>query len=450
MVHEDYYKLLDPAQKYTRAYCTADEIKMAETIRQFVNKELIPKRQDLEGGWHRDEKLALETQHALYHKLVDLGVTKSNLPEAYGGLGLSPVVRQMVNEELSRADIGLATMVGKIHWVVSFMLAAKRDDLLKEFAPRIVGDESYTACVAITEPTGGANLEDPAQEFRTVRTIAKEEGGDYVINGHKLWPGPSGPLERYQSQNLQGHLGYWTVCTTDPSKGREGVALIHIPPDTKGMEFSKPYEKMGFCWADDNVDIYFDNVRVPKRFRIDTEPGQGADIVQGYVIGLGRLAGAARLTGLSQAVLEIALSATEHREIVGIPQRERSLFAMYLAEMFRLIEMARQYYLSVTWQVMNPAIYGSHWSHEMIAKYSAARSFAGDCAKYCCNTCMEMMGSYGYAYEFNLEKYMRDYKIVQMWLGGAHRDRLDIAQGLYGPFKWGGFEEWEKKQKLTK
>ena len=59
------------------------------------------------------------------------------------------------------------------------------------------------------------------------------------------------------------------------------------------------------------------------------------------------------------------------------------------------------------------------------------------------------MGSYGYAYEFNLEKYMRDYKIVQMWLGGAQRDRLDIAQGLYGPFTWGGFDEWIKKQKLA-
>ena len=448
MVHEEYYKLLDPKFKYTQAFCTEEEVRMAETMRQFVNKEIMPRRHDLEGGWHRKEELAIETQHELYAKLVNLGVTKSNLPEAYGGLGLSPVVRQMVNEEISRGDIGLGTMVGKIHWIVSFMLAAGRDDLLKEFAPRIVGDKSYTACVAITEPAGGANLEDPAQEFRTIRTIAKEDGGDWVINGHKIWPGPSGPLERFQSSHMEGHLGYWTVCTTDPSLGPDGVALIHIPPDAKGMSFSKPYEKMGFCWSDENVDIFFDNVRVPKRFRIDTEPGQGAHIVKAYVIGLGRLAGAARLTGLSQAALEIVLNSAKHREIVGQPMRERSLFANHLAEMFRHIELARQYYLSVTWQVMHPEIYGQHWTPEMIAKYSAARSFAGDCAKFVCNLGMEMMGSYGYAYEFNLEKYMRDYKITQMWLGGAQRDRLDIAQGLYGPFKWGGFEEFEKTQKL--
>ncbi|MEW5723157.1 MAG: acyl-CoA dehydrogenase family protein [Thermodesulfobacteriota bacterium] len=445
----DYYKLLDPAYKYTRAFCTEEEMRMADTIRQFVNKEIMPRRHDLEGGWHREEKLAVETQHQLYAKMVGLGLTKSNLPEAYGGLGLTPVVRQMINEELARGDIGLATLVGKIHWIVSFMLASKREDLLKEFAPRIIGEESWTACVAITEPAGGANLEDPAQEFRTIRTIAREEGGDWVIQGHKIWPGPAGPLERFQTASLKGHLGYWTVCTTDPAKGAEGVALIHVPPDAKGLSFSTPYEKMGFCWTDENVDIYFDDVRVPKRYRLDTEPGQGAHIVKGYVIGLGRLAGAARLTGLSQAVLEIVLNSAKHREIVGQPMRERSLFAHHLAEMFRFIELARQYYLSVTWQVSHPEIYGAPWIPEMIAKFSAARSFAADCAKFCCNVGMEMMGSYGYAYEFNLEKYMRDYKIVQMWLGGAQRDRLDIAQGLYGPFKWGGFAEWEKKQKLA-
>jgi len=52
------------------------------------------------------------------------------------------------------------------------------------------------------------------------------------------------------------------------------------------------------------------------------------------------------------------------------------------------------------------------------------------------------MGSYGYVFEMDLEKYYRDFKIVQMWLGGAQRDRLDVAQGLYGPFRWAGYEEW--------
>lgn len=442
------YNMLSPEHKYTRAFCTGEDISIAKNIRNFVDKEVMPRRHDLEGGWHRDEKLALETLHELYAKLVKLGVTKSNLPTEYGGLGLSPVVRQMINEELSRGDIGLATMAGKVHWIVSIMAGAKRDDLLKEFAPRIAGEDAWTACVAITEPAGGANLEDPAFQFRTIKTTAKLQGDDYIVTGHKIWPGPAGPAERFQSKHLRGHLGYWTVVTTDPAKGEDGAAVFYIPPDAKGLSFSKPYEKMGFVWSDENVDVYLDNVRVPKRYRIDTAPGEGARIIRGYIVGLGRLAGAARLVGLSQAVLDIALGYTENREIAGQPARERSLFAALIGEMLRYVEVARQYYLSVTWQVTHPEIYGPPWSGEMIAKFSAARSFAADAGNFVCNKAMELMGSYGYSYEFHVEKYMRDFKIVQMWLGGAQRDRLDIAQGLYGPFKWGGFDEWARKEGL--
>jgi alkylation response protein AidB-like acyl-CoA dehydrogenase len=191
-------------------------------------------------------------------------------------------------------------------------------------------------------------------------------------------------------------------------------------------------------------------VRIPKRYRIDTEPGEGARITGGYVIGLGRLAGAARLTGLSQAVLEIVLEWSKQREIAGVPMRERSLFATILAEMCRAIDISRQYYMSITWQAMHPEIYGPPWSHEMIAKFSAARSFAGDTAEMVTNRAMELMGSLGYAFESHVEKYMRDFKIVKIWLGGAQRDRLDIAQGLYGPFKWAGFDEWLTAQQLLK
>ncbi|RLA47150.1 MAG: hypothetical protein DRR04_13090 [Gammaproteobacteria bacterium] len=432
------YKLLSPAQKYNRAFCTAEEIEIVEHFREFVNRELMPHRQDMEGGWHRDPKLAKETIHRLYSKLVDFGVTKVILPTSFGGLGYTPVVRQMINEEISRADIGLATKVGKLHWAISVMLAAKRDDLLEEFQPRIAGNEAWTACFAITEPAGGANVEDPALAYKTMNTIAREDGDHYVINGHKLWPGPSGPAELFQTEHLKGHLGYWVCAITDPAGGEDNVGIFYVPADSDGLEFSSPYEKMGFCYSEANTDIWFNEVRIPKRYRIDTEKGQGSKLIKGYVIGLGRLSGAARLTGLSEAVLEIVMDWTQNRIIAGTPMRERSLFAATIAEMFRSIEISRQYYLSATYQAMNPEIYGNPWDAHMKAKFSAARSFAGDTAQMVTNRGMQLMGSAGYAYETNLEKYMRDYKIVQMWLGGAERDRMDIAQGLYGPFKWAG------------
>jgi len=232
--------------------------------------------------------------------------------------------------------------------------------------------------------------------------------------------------------------------------GEEGIGIFYVPAAAEGLRFSKPYEKMGLVWSDENVEIWYDDVRIPARYRVDTEPGQGARIVRGHVIGLGRLATAACLTGLAQAVLEIVLGWTKERQIAGVPVRERSLFAAMLAEMFRAIELSRHYYLSTTWQLAHREIYGRPWSPEMIARFSIARSFAADTAEMVTNRAMELMGAYGYAYAYHVEKYMRDFKIVKMWLGGAQRDRLDIAQGLYGPFRWAGLEAWERAEGLVR
>jgi len=152
---------------------------------------------------------------------------------------------------------------------------------------------------------------------------------------------------------------------------------------------------------------------------------------------------------MAEAVLKIALDWTGGRDIAGVPVRERSLFAHILGEMAARIEAARNYMLMVSWQAAHPDIYGSHDSHDMIAKFTVSRWFAGEACKFCVNKGMELMGSYGYAYDYNVEKYMRDYKILSMVLGGVQRDILDVAQGLYGPFKWSGMDEWIKQGGLV-
>ncbi len=445
-----HYKLLDPRYKYSKCYCTDEEIAMAVEVARFVDEKLMPERHNFEGGWHRDEKLALETRNKYYAECVKMGLTKTNFPEKLGGLGLSTVLRNMVYLELCRADVGLAMEVMHIHWPVSFMVAAKRDDLLKEFAPRILGDEAWMACVAITERAGGANIEDPAFDFRTIRTRLKIEGDEAIINGVKIWPGTAGPPDHFVDKYLKGHLGYWTIVTRDPSKGAEAAGIVYVPPDAKGFSVSPPYEKMGLCWQDENCELFYDNVRVPKRYVLDLDqPGLGAKLIKGYCVGLGRLGVSSRLVGMAEAVLKIALDWTEGRDIAGVPVRERSYFASILGEMAKRIEVARNYMLMCSWQAGHPEIYGLPDSPEMIAKFSTSRSFAGDTCMFCVNRAMELMGSYGYAYDYHVEKYMRDYKIIQMVLGGVQRDILDIAQGLYGPFKWSGMDEWIRQGGLV-
>lgn len=451
-IYDEYYRMLDPQFKYPRAFCGDEEIMMAETTRKWVNKELMPFRHEIEGGWHKDEELGHETIWRLYKKMHnDLGVQKSNYPIKFGGLEQPPLSRIMLAEELSRGDYAFGTIVGKIHWAVVFMLIAKRDDLLEEFAPMITGEGVYTPCICITEPTGGANTEDVALEGRSIRTIATLDGDEYVINGHKIWPGDSGPPEFFEKmKDLTGHMGYYIVGTTDPAKGEEGIGVFYCPPDAKGLSFSEPFEKMGQAFTDINREIFFDEVRIPKRYRIDTKPGEGANIVHAAMVGFGKLTTAARLCGVASAALEIVLDFTKHREIVGKPARERSLIAAQIGEMFAKLDAVRSYYMATAWMTAHPDIYGPPWSREMGAKYASCRLVATDMTNYVINRGMDLMGAYGYSYEFNIEKYLRDYRIAQVWLGGYGRDRIDICQGLYGPFKWAGQEEWEKEQILGK
>lgn len=438
--------MFSPENKYG-VFASTEEIMMMKRIKEYVDKEILPRRLDLEGGWHRDEKLAESTLDLVYKGLVDLGVQKVVIPDKYGGVRMSPIGLTIMKEEVARGDPGVATHMGMIHWFISVIRAGRRNDLLKEFAEKLTRDEAWTSCMAITEPSGGANVEDPALECRTIRTIARLEGDEYVINGHKIWPGPGGPPNIFKRSLLKGHLGYIVVATTDPLKGEEGVGLFYVPPDAKGLSFSKPYEKMGMCYTDRNVEIWFNDVRIPKEYRI-AGPGEDAKILRGYVIGGGRLATAAMCVGVAQAALEICLEWTKNREIAGKPVRERSLFAATIGEMLREIEASRMYYLTVTQMIMRRDIYGSIWSPQMMARISAARSHAADTAIWVTNKVIELMGSYGYAFENHVERYYRDVKILQLWLGGPQRDRLDIALGLY-PFKWAGYEEWVKSQKPT-
>lgn len=107
------YNMCRPMNKYLDAFISDEDMAMIETIAKFVEKEVFPKRLDLEGGWHRDEKLAEDTLDDLYAKLVALGYQKLGVPKDYGGMGISTALRLALNEELARGDSGFRFMPGR-------------------------------------------------------------------------------------------------------------------------------------------------------------------------------------------------------------------------------------------------------------------------------------------------------------------------------------------------
>jgi len=174
---------MDLRKKYLGAPGASDEdLQIVMAVREFVEREIIPHRQDLEGGWHRDEKLARDTFEKVHKGLVDIGVQRARWPADFGGLAVSDVANAMVYEEIARADAGVATHLGIIDWTMMPAVRAGRMDLLMEFVPKICGDQPHSSCMALTEPSGGANAEDPTQHGRTISTIATLDGDRWIIN----------------------------------------------------------------------------------------------------------------------------------------------------------------------------------------------------------------------------------------------------------------------------
>ena len=182
--------------------------------------------------------------------------------------------------------------------------------------------------------------------------------------------------------------------------------------------------------TDVNAAIYFDNVRVPKEYRASLEPGVDWRLLLN-ALSWGRLTSAPMSIGNAQAVLEIVMEYTGGRFYRGKEVRNHSLQAAMLADMAIAVESARAYYLHVSAMFNNRAKYGNPGDPFLMSKASAAKVYAADVAEMVCNKAMELMGSYGYAREFHVEKYLRDSKIIQLWEGGAQLARLDVARGYY-------------------
>lgn len=415
--------ILDIRKKYLGAPGSSDsDLDIVKAIHDYVQKEIMPRRRDLDGGWHHEEKLAMDTIHTIHQGLVDLGYHRMSWPEEVGGLPVNPNVRTMVAEELARGDCGLATHLGIVSWTMSAFLAARRIDLAFPLLKEVCGDKPHASCMALTEPAGGANVEDPTQHGRSIRTIARLDGNEWVINGHKIWPSGASVSD----------LTYLTVCTTDPESGDEGIAIIHVPPDSKGLSFSRPLEKMGMCWTDINTEIFYDNVRVPKENRL-RGPGGDAKLLHD-IIGIGRLGTCPYAVGVAQACFEIVMEYTMNREIDKRPVRSRSLHAAIIGEMAQRIDCARAFYQSLS-EMQRTGQFGRPGEPVMLSKSSAAQNYACDTAIWVVNKAMELMGSYGYSYGYEIEKYYRDVKILQLWLGGPQRRSLDTALGYYS-FEW--------------
>lgn len=401
--------------EYFPLIVTEQDRMIVEMVRQFVDREIMPVR----------DKLDDDTDHIIINgilkKLADLGMFKVRArgePMDEDVQAPSLVTSCVVLEELSRGDAGIAVVAAVNGWALAPASAAGNKEVLDLFDSMAEGEGHTLACFSMTEPAGGCDIENlPSLHGRTIKTRAVPDGDEWVIKGSKRFPSSAGVASLY-----------CTVCQTDIQKGEEGIAIIYVPADAKGLSFGK-FEKKAGMQADRNADIYYDDVRVPKSYRA-SGPGRDAELLKSNLTS-GRVASAAAAVGCARGAFEEVLRYTGERVAEGKPVREHSIAAGMLAEMATGIETARAHYLQVAYMLSHPEQFEPAHSEKMLCHASMSKNYATEMAVFVTNKAMELMGSYGYIRDYHVEKYWRDVKEIQLWLGGAQLGRFDIARGYY-------------------
>lgn len=397
---------------YLDPILTEGDRMIQQLVRDFVEKEIMPVRQQID-----DDKEHVIVRRIL-QGLASLGFQRSVFPPEYGGMGVGSLVTFCIAfEEIARGDSGIAIAAGCTPWCWQAAVLAPNEAILQRYAAQFCGEELQMGCFAITEPGGGCDIENPDLRGRTISTTAKLDGDEWVINGVKRFPSNAGESQLY-----------CVVCTTDPSLGDEGVALIYVPCPTEGLSFGRFENKAGMQ-GDRNCDIYLDNVRVPRDHRA-AGPGKDAELFRVNLI-TGRIGTAAYAVGNAQAAFETVLDFTKDRIVAGKPIREHSICAGMLADIAIGIETARAYYMNVAYMYDHPETYGPPNSDFILSRGSLAKVYACDVGVMVTNRAMELMGSYGYMKEYDVEKYWRDCKVLQLVEGGAQLGRLDIIREYY-------------------
>ncbi|MCI2285590.1 acyl-CoA/acyl-ACP dehydrogenase [Colwellia sp. MSW7] len=393
---------------------------MRFAIRKWADERLKPITEQIDEDW-KEHKLV---DPLLKELLVDMGLNSAFFPEEFGGQDMPEdqymAMSAVVCEELSRVDSGFATAAMCSTWgLVPILMKPHRNlELLEELAPKFCGEEFNITCHAITEPASGADVENLGiLKGKTIKTTATEDGDDWIIKGHKIWCTNSGKTGTY-------FIVIASTCTGSEDLNEFGLFLV--PADSEGVSVGEPYHKCGMS-ADMNTDIWFDNVRIPKRYRLH---GAGDDVKYfKRTVSMGQIGAAAMAVGVMKSVYETIKTWTTERIVAGKPLKEHSICADMLSEIAINIESTSAWMWQYIREWDHPEIYGMQpWDDDFVHKSRGLAIHAGIAVEKTCSRAMDFMSSYGYSREFGIEKHWRDSKMVGLWMGGYGLKTVENAR----------------------
>ncbi|MCU1620262.1 MAG: putative Acyl-CoA dehydrogenase [Modestobacter sp.] len=376
------------------AQLTAEEGQIVDLVAEFVDKEVRPVVQALEHANTYPE--------ALIEQMKQLGVFGLAIPEPYGDFGVSTTCYALVTEQLARGWMSLAGSFGGHSVVSKLLLRYGTEEQKQRYLPRMATGE-LRATMALTEPGGGSDLQ-------AMRTVARRDGDDWVVNGSKTW------ITNARRAGLVALL-----VKTDPTAepAHRGISIL-LSEKGDGFAVSKDLPKLGYKGVE-SCELHFDDHRLPADAVLGGEPGKGfAQMMAGLEVG--RIQVAARAVGVAQAAFDDALRYAQEREAFGKPIWQHQSIGNYLADMDTSIEAARGLVLRAaeTFDTGGRADLQS----------GQAKLFASEMAAKVTLDAIRIHGGYGYSTEFDVERYFRDAPLMIVGEGTNEILRGVIARQL--------------------
>jgi len=374
---------------------TPEHRQIEDTVVKFVQKEINPHV----AAWEQAEQFP---SHEVFKKLGNLGLLGLKYPEEFGGAGLDFSYSMVMAEALGACTCGGVPMAIGVQTDMATPALARfgSDELRKEYlSPTIAGD--YVACLGVSEPGGGSDV-------AALKTSAKADGGDYVINGTKMWI-------------TNGLKADWCCLLANTSEGapHKNKSLIVVPMDAPGITKQK-IRKIGMN-SSDTAQLFFDNVRVPKRNLIGQE-GLGFTF-QMLQFQEERLWGSASSLRGMDRLIDATIDYTRQRKAFGRSLLDNQVIHFRLAELRTEVESLR----ALTYRAVEMYTSGK----DVTKLASMAKLKCGRLSREVADSCLQYWGGMGFTWDNPISQAYRDSRLVSIG-GGADEVMLGIICKLEG------------------
>ncbi|MEV4240014.1 MULTISPECIES: acyl-CoA dehydrogenase [unclassified Nocardia] len=367
-----------------------DELRAA--IRGLAEKEIAPYAKDVDGNARFPEE-ALTALNAA-------GFNAVHVPEAYGGQGADSVATCIVIEEVARV-CGSSSLIPAVNKLGTMGLILNGSEELKQ---KVLSDivNGEMASYALSEREAGSDA-------ASMRTRAKQDGDDWVINGSKCWITNGGKSSWYT-----------VMAVTDAEKGANGISAFLVHKDDEGFVVGPLEHKLGIKGSP-TAELYFENCRVPGD-RIVGEPGSGFKTAL-QTLDHTRPTIGAQAVGIAQGALDAAIAYTKDRKQFRTAIADFQNTQFMLADMAMKIEAARL-------MVYTSAARAERGEKNLGFISAAAKCFASDVAMEVTTNAVQLFGGAGYTTDFPVERMMRDAKITQIYEGTNQIQRVVMSRAL--------------------